>query len=100
MRKEKPRYHFQRKNEATLRSVFRGIISLYLAYLGYQMISNYLDGKGEVSLWVALAGAIFILIAIVFGIYAWRHYRADMKAAELTPTELAMLEEEDDSPTI
>lgn len=97
MRKEKPRYSFQRKNEATFRGVLRGAMSFYLAYLGCQVIKDYLNGEQSASTWGAPAGAAFILIAACFGIYAWKHYRTDMKNAELTPRELAMLEEEDDS---
>ena len=95
MRGEKPRYHFQRKNEATFRGVLRGAMSFYLAYLGWQMIKDYLNGEQGTSSWGAPAGAAFILIAVIFGIYAWKHYCADMKNAKLTPKELAMLEEED-----
>lgn len=97
MRKEKPRYSFQRKNQATFRGVTRGVMSLYLAYLGFQMIKSCLNGEESASTWATPVGAVFIVIAVFVGIYAWKHYRTDMKNAELTPTEIAMLEEEDDS---
>ena len=96
MEKKPVKYHYLRKNRANTRAVLRALVALYLAWLGWKVASGALGGDSTVPPGAALLiGGGFILAALVFGLYIWKQYRADLKAAELTPEELAEDEESD-----
>ena len=86
---EKPKYNVQRHRQATIRSSIRAAAALYLAYIGYSLIRNR-NGDTSMPVWGSVAaGAAFLVIAAGIGLYAWRQYKLDLKAAETTPEELA-----------
>ena len=98
MKKPATRYNYARKRQATFRGVVRAAICLYLSYLGIQLAFEAYKGDSTISFPVGvLICAVFLVIAVVFGIYAINHYRRDLKEAELTPEEIAYLDEDEDA---
>lgn len=86
-KREKKHYHVVRKNKADVRAVFRGIVSAYLIYLGWDLIRS---GGSDPTFPVAvgwLAGGLFIAAALGFGWYTWKQYKQALQEAELTPQE-------------
>lgn len=95
MRNDQPKYHYLRKRKANLTATFRGVVSLYLLYLGWRIASGALAGDSPIPGWaVWLLCGVFFTAAVGFGFYTWKRYRADLKTAELTQEEL----EEEDEP--
>ncbi len=86
---EKKRYHVVRKQQADMRALLRALVSAYLLYLGFRLISQ--EG-GDLAF--RLAGGAFAVGAAAFGWYAWKSYRANLKDAELTPEEEVELRRE------
>lgn len=80
-------YNVIRKNRANVSAVLRGAVACYLLYLGVQIAMS--AGKDpSFPAWAAwLLGGFFCVAAVAFGVYTWRRYRADLKAAELTEEE-------------
>ena len=76
-----------RKNRANVSAVLRGAVACYLLYLGVQIAMS--AGKDpSFPVWAAwVLGGFFCLAGAAFGVYTWRRYRADLKAAELTEEE-------------
>lgn len=66
----------------------RVLVCLYFLYLAWQIASGGAAGTSPIPQWgvVALTAA-FAAVAVGFGYYAWRRYRTDLKAAELTEEE-------------
>lgn len=88
------KYHLIRKRQADLRALLRGLVSLYLLYLGYSLA---FQAGGDMSQVLRLLiGGLFALCAVVFGLYAFRQYRADRSAAELTEEERAAAAEREE----
>lgn len=86
-KRERKRYHVVRKNKADVRAVFRGVVSAYLIYLGWDLIRS---GGNDPTFPVAvgwLAGGLFIAAALGFGWYTWKQYKLALQEAELTPQE-------------
>ncbi len=95
MAKEAPKYDYARKRQAVFKAVIRAAMTLYLTYLAFQLFRDLFSGTPSMPVpFILLAGTAFLVIAIAIGIYAFRHYRTDLKDAELTSTELARLEQE------
>lgn len=94
MQKGSPQYNFQRKNRAGTRAALRAVVCLYLLYLARQVASGFWREGNWIGV---LIGGVFALVAIVFGIYTWKCYRSDLKAAKLTEEELAKLAEDEES---
>ena len=80
-------YNVIRKNRANVSAVLRGAVACYLLYLGVQIAMS--AGKApSFPVWAAwVLGGFFCLAGAAFGVYTWRRYRADLKAAELTEEE-------------
>ena len=80
-------YNVIRKNRANVSAVLRGAVACYLLYLGVQIAMG--AGKDpSFPVWAAwVLGGFFFLAGAAFGVYTWRRYRADLKAAELTEEE-------------
>ena len=79
------KYHLIRKQQADLRAMLRGLVCLYLLYLGYRLA---LQSGGDMPQGLRLLiGGVFALAAAAFGIYALRQYRSDRRTAELTDEE-------------
>lgn len=95
---EKKRYHVVRKNRADTRGLLRGLVSAYLLYLGWKLISSAGRDPTFPPALGCLAGGLFAAAALAFGFYAWRQYLSDRKAARLTPEEEAELRREQEAP--
>lgn len=80
-------YNVIRKNRANVSAVLRGAVACYLLYLGVKIAMS--AGKDpSFPVWAAwVLGGFFCLAGAAFGVYTWRRYRADLKAAELTEEE-------------
>lgn len=80
-------YNVIRKNRAGTAALLRGAVACYLLYLGVQIAMS--AGKDpSFPVWAAwVLGGFFCLAGAAFGVYTWRRYRADLKAAELTEEE-------------
>lgn len=91
---KKKEYDIFRKNQANLRMLLRGLVSLYLCFLAYRLV---LSGGDDLPLAVRItAGILFAVCAAAFGVYAFRRYRTECREAELTEEELAALEQSED----
>ena len=67
-------------NSATLRAC----VSLYLIYLGYQVIRNGINGNTTMSLPLCLLFGILLMAAAVgFGIYILKRYLSDLRNARI-----------------
>ena len=88
---EKKRYHVVRKQQADTKALLRVLVSVYLFYLGYRLISR---GDGNPVFY--LAGGIFMAGSAAFGWFTWRQYRAALRQAELTPGEEEALRQDQD----
>ena len=77
-------YDIQKRAKAGTSATFRAAAALYLVYLAYKLIRSSLDGSSPVPPVIGwLAGLIFIAVAVVFSVYTWKRYRADLEAARL-----------------
>ena len=80
-----------RKNQANLRVLFRAVVTAALFYIAFRLPAmsaadpTFPDAVG------GLAAGIFVTVAAVFGVFAWRCYRTDCQNAVLTPEEEAAL---------
>lgn len=95
---EKKRYHVVRKNRADTQALLRGLVSAYLLYLGWKLISGAGRSPDFPPALGYLAGGLFAAAALSFGFYTWRRYLSDRKAALLTPEEEAELRREQEEP--
>lgn len=84
---EKKHYHMVRKNRADTRALLRGLVSAYLLYLGWKLITGAGHDPTFSPVLGYLAGGLFAAAALAFGFYTWRQYLSDRRAAELTPEE-------------
>jgi len=83
MKKGRKQYDVEQKSKAKTRVLLRALISAYLMYLAYQLIFL---GESDSALPAAvcwLAGGIFAVAAIAFGIYSWKQYQISLKESEL-----------------
>lgn len=84
---DKKHYHVVRKNRADTRALLRGLVSAYLLYLGWKLITGAGHDPTFSPVLGYLAGGLFAAAALAFGFYTWRQYLSDRRAAELTPEE-------------
>ena len=99
MPKETPRYHYIRKQKATTSALLRCLVIAYLLFLAWQLASgaSAAESPGGMPPWLAYTAAgVFCAVAAGFGVYTWKSWQAGLKAAELTPEELAEEAEEAD----
>ena len=72
------------------RSVLRGVIAAYLVYLGGSLISGWFRGTSTVKpVLVWTCGPLFIIGGLLFGLYAWRQWKAAQREAEAAETAAA-----------
>ena len=92
--KNKSRNFVQMRSRAAIRASTRALAAGYLVYLSYQIVRDAYRGEsGGMQPWVAWAvAAVFCAVAAAFGLYAWKVYKTDMKAAEPTAEEKAALD--------
>jgi protein-S-isoprenylcysteine O-methyltransferase Ste14 len=73
----------ERKNRASLHATLRGVVALYLLYLGWSVARGAGGADTTMPLWAGrLFGAVFAAAAAALGIYAWRRYRRDLRDTE------------------
>lgn len=92
-------YDIQARARAGTSATLRACVSLYLIYLGWQLIKN--SGSGESTMSPALAclfGGLLIAAALAFGVYIFRRYRSDLEAARLKPEEQEPAADGEDGP--
>lgn len=95
---EKPKYNVQRHRKATVNMSLRTVMSLYLAYMGWQ-VAKTSGGDSPIKPWLGwLIFALFGGIAIAFGVYTYKNYKADLKDAEVRPEELEAEKQEQQEP--
>ncbi len=83
-RNTQPQYDPQKRSKATIRGVLRSIVAFYLAYLGWTVAQNAGGPDTSMPKWAGWAFcAVFMAVAIGFGVYTLRRYQADLKDAEL-----------------
>lgn len=99
MSKEQPKYDIQLRNRASTALVLRVVVAGYLLYLVYKIISGVMGGDSPIPPWaVWLIGGAMAVAAAAFLVYAWKRYRADMKAARFTQEEPQERADEDHTP--
>ena len=100
MKQDLPKYDVQRKSKVTTRAMLRAVVSGYLLYLSWMIVTGALAEDSSMSGPTGIViGAVLALAAVLFGIYTWKQYRLGLKEAELTSEELeerqALAEEEE-----
>lgn len=84
------RYHVLRKQKADMKALLRALVSCYLLYLAWK-----LWGAADFSQALRLLSAgAFAAAAVGFGLFTWKQYQADRKAAQLTAEEEQALDRE------
>ncbi len=77
--------------------VLRLLVSGYLVYLAWNILTGALKGESTIPLWASwLIFAFFVGAALTFCVIAWKQYRQLKKAAEL-PAETDSEKDTDDS---
>lgn len=90
-------YNVQQRAKAGTAATFRGVVALYIAYLGYKIIQGGMDESSTLPSWAGwTVGLAFIAAALGFGYYIWKRWRSDVEAARL-PAEDSV--EEEDAPS-
>ena len=74
-------YDIQKRARAGTAATFRAVVAGYIAYLGWKVATA--EGSSMPPLAARLIGCAFIVAAIAFGIYTWKRWRLDLKAARL-----------------
>ena len=90
-------YDIQKRANAGTAATFRGLISVYIIYLGITTLKGVLDGSSPIPLWAGwLVAVVFTGGAAAFGVYTWKTYQREKEAARLPvkPEEEAEAEEE------
>ena len=83
-KKDQPRYNEQMRSKASIAAVLRSIVAFYLAYLGWTIAQGSGGEDTTLAPWMGWAiCAVFIVVAIGFGVYTLKRYQAELKAAEL-----------------
>ena len=96
-KKDQPRYNEQMRSKASIAAVLHSIVAFYLAYLGWTVAQNSGGEDTTMAPWTGwVICAVFILVAIGFGVYTLKRYQAELKAAELPPEETIQPSENDD----
>lgn len=79
------KYDLALRNRALSMLVLRGAVAIYLVYLGGSLIYEWLSGISGLPAYVVWGGGIlFITGGALFGLYVWRRFQKDLKAAEIT----------------
>ena len=55
----------------------------YIFYLGWTVLRDTLNGSSTIPVWVGwLAGLVFMGASLAYGVYSFRRYRQEQKAAQ------------------
>ena len=76
-------YHYELKNRAGVSATLRGLVALYICYLGYRTTPLYAEPDGLSAAMAWVLGAALVVAVL--------RYRRDLAAAEYTPEEYAEL---------
>ena len=77
-------YDIQKRARAGTAATLRAAVALYVIWIGVKIIRGVSDGSSAMSPVLAwIAGLVFITSSLVFGIFIWRRWRADLEAARL-----------------
>ncbi len=92
MRKAKqdgrPVYDDRMRAKAVTTATLRAVVTLYVMYLGSELILHAGEEGTTLPFWAGVAGGVvFILAGAAFGVYIWNRYQAELKEAELLPPE-------------
>lgn len=72
----------KKRARAANMGVLRAVVAAYLVYLGGSLIRDWLQGGSTLAPWMVwLCGLFFIAAGLGFGLYTWRRWKADAKAA-------------------
>ena len=77
MNGQKLEFDVRKRASAGTKATFRGIVAVYIAYLGVRLVRDAASG------WQIAAGIFFIVAALAFGVYIFRRWRLDLEAARL-----------------
>lgn len=92
----KKRYHVLRKNRADFRALLRGAVTAYLLYLAWKLAAYSGDDLTFPPMLAYVAGGLFAVAAVAFGIYTVKSYLTSLRKAELTGEELDALYQDED----
>ena len=77
-------YDSAKRTRATNTAVLRAIVAAYLAYLGFDLLRDWIRGTSTLSPALAwTVGLGFIAAAIAFGFYTWKLWKRELEAAVL-----------------
>ncbi len=77
-------YDVQQRARAGTKATFRGVVALYIIYLGYSVIRSAGDEASTMPPWLAWGGGILLIAAALgFGVYTWKRWRLDVEAARI-----------------
>lgn len=84
-------YHYELKNRAGVSATLRGLVALYICYLGYRTTPLYAEPDGLSAAMAWVLGAALVVAGAAVLVYTVLRYRRDLAAAEYTPEEYAEL---------
>ena len=88
-------YDSAKRTRATNTAVLRAIVAAYLAYLGFDLLRDWIRGTSTLSPAFAwTVGLGFIAAAIAFGFYTWKRWKQELEAAALQAPESGSAEAE------
>ena len=77
-------YDVQKRAKAGTSATFRGVVALYIIYLGYKVIQGAGDETSTMPPWLCWVGGIALIAAgLGCGYYAWRRWHIDVEAARI-----------------
>ena len=80
-------------NKAVNHAVLRGVIAVYLVYLGGSLLYDLVKGTSSLSPVVGWTiGPLFVIAGTAFGFFTWRRWKADEKEVEKLIQEAKALE--------
>ena len=70
-------------NKAVNHAVLRGVIAVYLVYLGGSLLYDLVKGTSSLSPVVGWTiGPLFVIAGAAFGFFTWRRWKADERAVQ------------------
>lgn len=99
--KQKKEYDPVIMGKAISHMAMRVVVSGYLAYLAWKVLTEALNGGSPIPDWGAwLIFLAFVAAAAYFCVYSWRQYKKALKSSEISDSEesnsLSEAQEKDD----
>ncbi len=83
--KQKKEYDPATMGKAMSGMALRVIVSAYLVYLAWKILSETLNGGSPIPAWGAwLIFLLFVGAAAYFCVYAWKRYKKELKSADIS----------------